>query len=378
MKVDSHTVAMNAQYYNLKFEQTEIEVSSKEKDFNSDETKELQKIEADKASQDRAHNELTKELSKGVLQNIFNEKKRLTGDRVEISTTYAETQGLNFQIAATVNADGRKHEISIDVSLSRSFLQHTSISVGLPKNLSDPLVLSLNGRMPAVSDNTFAFDIDSDGKKDQISTLAQGSAFLALDKNDNGLIDDGSELFGAKSGNGFADLAKYDDDNNGWIDENDAIFSKLRVWEKTGEKDSLVALGEVGIGAIFLGNMDTPFSMKSGTNELNAELRKSGFFMFESGQAGLISHIDFAITDDAKSKIDILEDMTKKASSLKLDTIYANQKDEKTEDKGESQITKLQSKISKLEAKLANAPQEKRAPIQAQIAVLMGKMMTLI
>ena len=44
--------------------------------------------------------------------------------------------------------------------------------------------------------------------------METGNAFLSLDKNSDGIINDGSELFGAASGNGFADLAKYDEDGN--------------------------------------------------------------------------------------------------------------------------------------------------------------------
>lgn len=57
----------------------------------------------------------------------------------------------------------------------------------------------------------------------------RGSGFLALDRNQNGVVDDGSELFGTQSGDGFAHLALYDQDSNGWIDANDPVFDKLRI-----------------------------------------------------------------------------------------------------------------------------------------------------
>ena len=76
------------------------------------------------------------------------------------------------------------------------------------------------------------FDIDADGEEESISYLQGGSGYLALDKNGDGVINDGSELFGTKSGDGFADLAEYDADGNGWIDENDPIFDKLLIWAK--------------------------------------------------------------------------------------------------------------------------------------------------
>ena len=54
--------------------------------------------------------------------------------------------------------------------------------------------------------------------------LGKGSGFLALDKDGNGKIDDGNELFGTKSSDGFGDLREYDSDGSGWIDENDEIL----------------------------------------------------------------------------------------------------------------------------------------------------------
>ena len=93
--------------------------------------------------------------------------------------------------------------------------------------------------MANLTDQKFFFDIDADGKKDEISELAAGSGYLALDHNNDGKINDGSELFGPESGDGFADLAEYDDDGNGWIDENDAVWKKLKIWcrNKKGENE---------------------------------------------------------------------------------------------------------------------------------------------
>jgi hypothetical protein len=55
------------------------------------------------------------------------------------------------------------------------------------------------------------------------------------DRNGDGAIDHGRELSGATTGDGFAELAAYDEDGNGWIDENDSIYQHLRIWSKDAQ-----------------------------------------------------------------------------------------------------------------------------------------------
>ena len=140
----------------------------------------------------------------------------------------------------------------------------------------------------------FRFDLDANGEEENISFAGEGSGFLALDANGNGVIDDGSELFGTKSGDGFADLAAYDGDGNGWIDENDSVYSKLRIWTKDADgSDHLLDLKEANVGAIYLGSADTEFSFKNETtHETNGIMRRTGVYLRESGEAGTLSHVD--------------------------------------------------------------------------------------
>ena len=127
--------------------------------------------------------------------------------------------------------------------------------------------------------------------------LREGSGFLALDKNGDGKINDGSELFGTRSGNGFADLAVYDEDGNGWIDENDEIFDKLRVWSKDKDgKDVLKTLKEADVGAIYLGSTNSQFSLTDKKdNEVLGAVRSTGIYLKEStGMAGTVQQVDLA------------------------------------------------------------------------------------
>lgn len=212
---------------------------------------------------------------------------------------YEEKESTSFYTSGTVKtADGRTIDFDIEAEMSRRFSEHTTVQIDYGAvQLMDPLVINLNGGTAEVSDQKFYFDIDCDGKLDNISLLEQGCGFLALDRNGDGKINDGSELFGTKSGNGFADLAVFDMDGNGWIDENDEIFNHLRIWTKDAAgNDKLVALGVAGVGAIYLGHVASQFSLNSEKdNSTNAVVRESGLFLHENGQAGVIQQVDLAV-----------------------------------------------------------------------------------
>lgn len=212
---------------------------------------------------------------------------------------YEEKENTSFYTSGTVKtADGRTIDFDIEAEMSRRFSEHTTVQIDYGAvQLMDPLVINLNGGTAEVSDQKFYFDIDCDGKLDNISLLEQGCGFLALDRNGDGKINDGSELFGTKSGNGFADLAVFDMDGNGWIDENDEIFNHLRIWTKDAAgNDKLVALGVAGVGAIYLGHVASKFSLNSQKdNTTNAVVRESGLFLHENGQAGVIQQVDLAV-----------------------------------------------------------------------------------
>lgn len=218
---------------------------------------------------------------------------------ITIQHFYEEKEESSFYSAGTVvTEDGRQIEFDIEAVMSRTFQQSSNVKIDYGSPLMrDPLVINLEGGTTEVSDQKFLFDIDCDGEEDNISLLAKGCGFLALDRNGDGRINDGSELFGTKSGNGFEDLAVFDMDGNGWIDENDPIFNKLRIWTKdeTGN-DRLIALGVAGVGAIYLGNVQTQFSLNSeADNTTNAMVRRSGVFLHENGVAGVIQQVDMAV-----------------------------------------------------------------------------------
>ena len=213
--------------------------------------------------------------------------------------TYSETEETGFHAnGRACTEDGRTIDFNINILMSRSYMEYMNVSIPtMADALCDPLVVNIGSDTADVRDQTFKFDLDADGTEDEISMLGKGSGFLALDKNGDGKINDGSELFGTKSGDGFGDLREYDSDGNGWIDENDDVFSKLKVWCKDENgKDILMDLKEADIGAIFLGEQQTEFSLGGADGYRDGVIRSTGVFLREStGAAGTVQHVDLSL-----------------------------------------------------------------------------------
>jgi hypothetical protein len=232
-----------------------------------------------------------------------------SGNMLSVTTiqeTHIEEEAVTFEGTGTaLTEDGRSIDFGVSFSMSYRLTQMAGISIARPVNFLDPLVINVGSDVTSISDQSFFFDIDCDGKDDEISNLASGSGFLALDQNGDGRINDGSELFGTKSGNGFKDLSAYDLDGNGWIDENDEVYYKLRVWMRNEDgTDTLLSLKEADVGAIYLGSAATNFSLKDSSFNTSAMLRASGLFLRESGGVGTVQQVDLATKEkDSSPKV---------------------------------------------------------------------------
>lgn len=211
--------------------------------------------------------------------------------------------------------DGREIDFGVDIAMSRTYASYANITVAREVNLLDPLVINVGNNITDITDQSFYFDLDADGDKEFVSNIGSGSGFLSYDKNGDGIINDGSELFGALSGNGFSDLAGYDKDGNGWIDENDDIYNKLRVWykDKNGD-DVLMTLKDADVGAIYLGHAATEFTEQGSDFSVNGVIRQSGIYLKESGGSGIVQQIDLAEKGNKSenNKTEITDEMLNK------------------------------------------------------------------
>lgn len=225
------------------------------------------------------------------------------GWRIDTRTVSVEqdTEQTSFTASGKVTtSDGRVIDVGASLDLYRSTLHITSTSstafasaqIAPPKQ-KDPLVINFGAKTTQLSQSKINFDIDNDGRVDSISFPTSGSGFLALDRNGDGAIDDGSELFGTQSGNGFADLAQLDGDGNGWIDENDAAWGKLKVWIKNADgSDRLMSLADLGIGAIGLDSTATDFALQGSAGDSQGQLRSTGLYLKEDGSVGTMQQVD--------------------------------------------------------------------------------------
>lgn len=216
----------------------------------------------------------------------------------EYQEIVTEEESVKFNSGGYVTtADGRTISFNLELQISRAFYQEARMSVrmGDAAKMIDPLVVVFGSGPPTLSASRHAFDLDADGKMDNIAFATGGSGFLALDRNGDGVIGDGSELFGTQSGNGFVDLAKYDTDKNGWIDEGDEVFGQLMLLTLTqdGEK-TLFKLGDVGIGAIYLNDISTQFEIRDEAGQYG-QMQSSSVFVRENGTVGAIHHIDLSV-----------------------------------------------------------------------------------
>lgn len=167
-----------------------------------------------------------------------------------------------------------------------------------PQIPRDPLIIDLNrnGKVSTTPGMRY-FDMDANGIAERVSWAGDGDGFLVLDRNGDGKITSGRELFGDNTMmsdgriavSGFQALADFDSNKDGIIDARDEVFSQLRIWaDKDGDgvfgDGEFYTLEEVGIEAISL-----QYREESTMDENGNRIVRTGKILWKDGDTGLIS-----------------------------------------------------------------------------------------
>ncbi len=168
-----------------------------------------------------------------------------------------------------------------------------------------PLALDLSGNginTRSIFDGIKGFEFVPGEKGAYHGWLDQDSGFLALDRNDNGVIDDGSELFGSPTEDGFVALRRLDSNKDGRIDAADELFQKLLVWQDTNqnttsEPGELMSLHEAGIQSISLGQVESVYRPDKNGNTI----KWISEYTTESGETREIADVYFRYSKPASA-----------------------------------------------------------------------------
>lgn len=216
----------------------------------------------------------------------------------EAHHVYAEAESTRFMASGTIRtADGVEIGFAIELSMARAWREESSVRIQLGDEVrQDPLVVNFGGNAAQLRDTRFAFDLTADGNQEQLPLLGPGSGFLVFDRNGDGRVNDGSELFGARTGDGFAELAALDADRNGWIDAADPAMADLRVWipEAAGE-GRLFTLAELGIGALSTTGVASPFALRGEGNSDLGMVRSTGLYLGTANTVGTLQQVDLTV-----------------------------------------------------------------------------------
>ena len=230
--------------------------------------------------------------------------------------------------------------------------------------VADPLVLDFDGdgfETLSVKDGVF-FDENASGLIEKTAWVSSDDALLAIDLNENGIIDDGSELFGtstkladgktAKSG--FEALLQYDSNLDGVIDEKDEAYSKILIWQDKNsdgisQNSELVSLDKAGIKSISLETNSESGRNVSLVTYADGTTTKLGEFDFDAQYYNTIEKENIEISADIKELPDVraigsvesLHTLMQKDETGVLKEYVEEFKAAETKDEKEALVTKI-------------------------------------
>ncbi len=197
------------------------------------------------------------------------------------------------EVSVSYTREGPDGTTTVSASVRSVSMEVTdTITVGLSKGAAarqeDPLVLDMDGNgldlTPAAEGESF--DMDGDGTADQTAWVAGNDAFLAMDRDGDGAITSGKELFGDQNGakDGFEELSKLDDNHDGKIDEKDTAWKALLLLHSDGTTSGLA---ESGITSL---SLDAIVPMKGRIDDAG-DLVAGSSFSRADGSTGMVGEL---------------------------------------------------------------------------------------
>ncbi|NGZ06664.1 MAG: hypothetical protein G8237_09940, partial [Magnetococcales bacterium] len=189
----------------------------------------------------------------------------------------------------------------------------------IPPPPNDPLVLDLDGDGIEVTaaDTIVVFDHDGDGVKAGTGWIRPDDGWLVLDRNGNGTIDSGGELFGVNTlkvdgqlaRDGFDALRELDDNQDGRIDQQDGDFAALQIWrdlnqDGISQSAELTTLADHGIMAIGVSSIPVRIDLGSGNIQTAA-----GTFTYADGRTGNTGATGEETSDGTIANLDLMTDI---------------------------------------------------------------------
>lgn len=160
----------------------------------------------------------------------------------------------------------------------------------------DPLVFDLNFdgvRLTKLGESGVSFNFDGGSTSEGTGWISPKDGLLVLDKNSNGTIDDGGELFGSDQEDGFTALRAYDTNSDGLITSADAIYSNARMWIDSNS-DGISQSSELyTLASLQIAKIDLNAQQSSGSREGNSILY-TGSYELQNGARHEVAAVGFA------------------------------------------------------------------------------------
>jgi hypothetical protein len=239
---------------------------------------------------------IAKQPSQGVFLKGWLNRVRTLRDYINIINggVYEELDGVFLPLWIK---DSLQDLINNSTSLYRQ-LFGDALGTGAAITRRDPLIIDLDGdgiETTNVKDGAY-FDHDGNGFAEQTGWAASDDGLLVMDRNNDGMINDGKELFGdqtilsngQRASNGFQALSELDSNADGKIDSNDTAFANLKIWQDIdgdgySTSDELKTLDEVGIKSINLTSTPNTVTDPEGNTQT-----RTGSFEKTDGTSGTI------------------------------------------------------------------------------------------